>query len=104
MPARETYAPGTWPVHLPACISVLPEGEIFRRVLIFGYLYLLATMPTCSQIFDGVARKLPIIWEATNIVINITIYSVCQAFLNQLLGHHLHLWNVIGCPGIDMRR
>src|SRR5438309_11652294 len=55
MPAREAYAPGTGPVHLPAGLSVFPQGEIFRRVLIFGYLHLLATMSTCPQILNRVA-------------------------------------------------
>ena len=61
-------------------------------------------MSTCSQFLDCVARKLTIIGEATDIVIDISIYSVCQPIFYKLLGHCLHLWNVVGRFRIDMRR
>src|SRR6266567_3072739 len=61
-------------------------------------------MSTCSQFLDRVARKLAIIGEATNIVIDISIYSVCQPIFYKLLSHCLHLWNMVGCFRIDMRR
>src|SRR5207248_682397 len=61
-------------------------------------------MSTCSQFLDRVARKLTIIGEATDIVIDISIYSVCQTIFYKLFSHCLHLWNVVSRLGIDMRR
>src|SRR5207248_9960449 len=61
-------------------------------------------MSTCAQFLDRVTRKLAIIGEATYIVVDISIYSICQPIFYKLLSHCLHLWNVVGRFWVDMRR
>src|SRR5689334_20957434 len=69
MPARKAYAPGAWPVHLPVLGTTLPQSKVFGRIFILGYLHLLATMPTGTQVFYSVAGKFPIVRESADIVI-----------------------------------
>src|SRR5260370_39344898 len=52
MPARKANTPGARPVHLTTFITPLPQGEVFRRVFIFGNLHLLAAMTTRAQLID----------------------------------------------------
>src|SRR5947209_3316141 len=55
MPTREPDAPWTRPVHLSRFITMFPEREIFRCILIFSNLHLLTPMSTCTQVLNGIA-------------------------------------------------
>ncbi len=48
VPAGKAYTPGAGPVHLPACIPMLPQGEVFWRFFIFGDFQLHAATSTCA--------------------------------------------------------
>ena len=61
-------------------------------------------MAAFSQVLNGVTRKQPIIGETTDIVVDIPVGYIGQLFLDKLLRHYLHFWDMIGCPGIAMRR
>src|SRR5438105_6745887 len=102
MPARKAHAPGTCPVHLPVRGTALPQSKVFGRIFILGYLHLLATMPTSAQVFYSVAGKFSIVGKMADIVVNISVYDICQTTFDEFLRHQLHLRNMVCCPGVDM--
>ena len=56
MPTGKTNAPRAGPVHLPACIAMFPQREIFWSILILGNLHLLSPVSTLPQVFYGIPR------------------------------------------------
>src|SRR5579885_2025103 len=102
MPAGEANTPGAGPVHLSRGIAMLPEREVLWRVFILRDLHLLPTMTARAQLLDRIARKSAVAGEAAHIVVDVAVRDIGQPFLDQLLNHRLHLWNVLGCFRIEM--
>src|SRR5436853_6841782 len=91
MPAGETTPPGAIPGHFTSLFCRFPQREIFwiMPVSIYALTY------PCQHVFKLIAGELTVAGEAFNIVINIAIDFVGNAFRQQTFNDCYHLGNVL---------
>src|SRR5947209_20168344 len=100
MPAGETTSPGTIPGHFSALFCRFPQREIFWIMPFSIYAFAYA----CQHIFKLITGELTVAGEAVNVVVDIAIDLVGNAYGQQTCNDGYHLRNVLGGAKKDAGR